>query len=308
MLVEHIQNTNRSPVPPTQLIEIPTSLGVCGMGRSLRPHAPFSPRLRPRVLFGRQVLGQVEAHIDALRAQLQKETPGLRTLSDNGGPCLGGGGRASFSPPVGPQCPQHPVAIAETATTSEVGCVDGAPINSGGGDTTMGTIPPLSMETRGNYYFSPTPAERSGNEGGLTEVEDMRLNRLLRTSKSSTSSTPPPPSGEFTIGQRGTTNHGGSGGKTGNGDRLATVMTDHPVPSVLAGGTSDVCRELFGTSPTPGNGDGSGNGWARGKDAFVATRRNRSFVDDEADDLDDISDGGFHSGCWRRKYIRGEMR
>lgn len=26
------------------------------------------------------------------------------------------------------------------------------------------------------------------------------------------------------------------------------------------------------------------------------------------DDLEDISDGGFHSGCWRRKYARGEMR
>lgn len=26
------------------------------------------------------------------------------------------------------------------------------------------------------------------------------------------------------------------------------------------------------------------------------------------DNLEDISDGGFHSGCWRRKYASGEIR
>ncbi|CAN0312878.1 unnamed protein product [Pylaiella littoralis] len=234
-----------------------------------------------------QVLGQVEAHINALRVQLKNETPGVSALNDDGGPYPRGEEEsARFPSPGGRQRPGHPA------------------------DTTAGTtaVPPLSMETRGNYDLSPIPTERSGNEGGLTEIEDMRLNRLLRTSKSSASSTPPPPSGECMTWQRGAIIDGGSGGMPGSGDRLATVMADHQVGGVLAGDIGDVSRELFGTSPTPGNGDRGGTGWVREKNAFVASRRNRSIIDDEEDDLDDISDGGFHSGCWRRKYVRGEMR
>lgn len=47
------------------------------------------------------------------------------------------------------------------------------------------------------------------------------------------------------------------------------------------------------------------------EDLTVADRRplgGRDKDDDEEDDLDDISDGGFHTGCWRRKYAQGEMR
>lgn len=241
----------------------------------------------------------MEAHINALRSQLRNETPGIGAHTDDGDPCPGGERCASFSPPDGPQRPRHSVATAATAATDEAGCVDDTAINSGGEGTATGTaVPSFSIETRGNYHLSPTPAERSGNEGSLTEVEDMRLNRLLRASKSSTPSTPPPPSGEAA-------NDGGSGRTTGSGDRLATVMAEYP----LGDGIGDVARELFGTNPTPFSGDRGGKGWTRGKDAFAATRRKRSIVDEEEeDDLDDISDGGFHSGCWRRKYVRGEMR
>lgn len=234
----------------------------------------------------------------------------MSALTDDGDPYPGGERCESFSSPGCPQRPRHPAAIGETAATDDAGCGDGTAINSGGEATATGTaVPSLSVETRGNHHLSPTPVERSGNEGSLTEVEDMRLNRLLRVSKSSTSSTPPPPSGEFMIGQGGAANDGGSGRKTGGGDRLATVMDEYPLGGALPGGIGDVSRELFGTNPTPRSGDRGGNDWARGKDAFVATRRNRSIVDnEEEDDLDDISDGGFHSGCWRRKYVRGEMR
>lgn len=302
-------------VPVLHLAPHPTDRNAyfagCGMRRSLRPRASLSPRFLPPSHFGWQVLGQVEAHINALRAQLKNETPGVSALNDDGGPYPRGEEEsARFPSPGGRQRPGHPAVISETTATDEVRCEDGTAINSGVKDTTAGTtaVPPLSMETRGNYHLSPIPTERSGNEGGLTEIEDMRLNRLLRTSKSSASSTPPPPSGECMTWQRGAINDGGSGGMPGSGDRLATVMADHQVGGVLAGDIGDVSRELFGTSPTPGNGDRGGTGWVREKNAFVASRRNRSIIDDEEDDLDDISDGGFHSGCWRRKYVRGEMR
>lgn len=44
-------------------------------------------------------------------------------------------------------------------------------------------------------------------------------------------------------------------------------------------------------------------GWARTEPA-----RGCNDGGDEDDDLDDIADGGFHRGCWRRKYASGEMR
>ncbi|CAM9546773.1 unnamed protein product, partial [Hapterophycus canaliculatus] len=79
-------------------------------------------------------------------------------------------------------------------------------------------------------------------------------------------------------------------------------------------GISEVARELFGDSPQA---DSKGFGGhreeqrlteARARGGYVTTRGVGSLAGEDEDDLEDISDGGFHSGCWRRKYVRGDMR
>lgn len=140
----------------------------------------------------------------------------------------------------------------------------------------------------------------------------MRLNRLLRAGSAS-ASTPPQP-GALTApatGKRGFTNtgFGNTNAKSGLG---ATAEDDPGTSSNLSGvvpyGIGDTPRELFGTSPAGQTGSPAGYQLARGKGSFDASRTIGSRREEQDDDLEDISDGGFHSGCWKRKYVRGEMR
>ncbi|CAB1120605.1 unnamed protein product [Ectocarpus sp. CCAP 1310/34] len=191
------------------------------------------------------VLGQVEAHINALRAQLKHETPDPDSITGNGGPNPGGGVGLSSTPSGGTRMPGHSVSTAGAAETVEV---------------------PLPVETRGNYHHPPpTPRERSGNEDGLTEREDMRLNRLLRSSNSSALSSPPPTPGDvmaptsahrraeqneqrsLTTATPGGHNNGASGGegsarRVGEGD--AEHQDRYAIGGATDGGFSDLSREL----------------------------------------------------------------
>ncbi|CAM9341411.1 unnamed protein product [Ectocarpus fasciculatus] len=262
-----------------------------------------------------QVLGQVEAHINALRAQLKHETPGPDAITGNGGPDPSGGVGVSLIPSGGSRVPEDSMSTA--------------------GATETAGIPP-SMETRGNYHQPPpTLRERSGNEDGLTEREDMRLNRLLRSGNSSSLSSPPPTLDDVMaptsahrregpneqrsiISTPGVRNNGASGG-----ERSARMVGEggpehhqhrYATGGAMEGGISDLSRELFAASPTDGTRRISGDkrarrvGEARDNGGYAATPRFGSLAGDVEDDLEDISDGGFHSGCWRRKYVRGEMR
>ena len=191
--------------------------------------------------------------------------------------------------------------------------VDTSAVDRGGRDDETAGIAALSLETRGNYHLSPTPAEHSGNEGGLTELEDMRLNRLLRSTSCSASTTPLPsgalPTSSST-GHRGSLGRNDSPGPSETTDQVELATTDFGSRrKTFAGGACGVSRELFGDSPTP-EGGGSGGSWRileKGA-SFEAMRGVVSSREEQEDDLEDISDGGFHSGCWRRKYVRGEMR
>lgn len=248
------------------------------------------------------MLGRVEAHINALRAQLNHKTTGVTPLSGDAGPFPRGEEGLNSSSAGGPRALGNPAEVAET--TASGGGID-TPAIDVLEDKIVG-VAPLPIETRGNYHLSPTPAERSGNEDRLTEVEDMRLNRLLRASSASAST--PPPSGALTApatGKRGFTNAGGSG-NTDNKSGIRTMGEDNPGMSFnlsadTFGGICGASRELFGPSPTriPGG---------SGESGFGALRRVAPCREEQEDDLEDISDGGFHSGCWKRKYVRGEMR
>lgn len=276
------------------------------------PFPPFPTRIPAFPL--PQVLGQVEAHINALRAQLKHETPGPDSITGNGGPNPGGGVGVSSTPLGGSRMPEHSASAAGAAETVQT---------------------PLPVETRGNYHQPPpTPRERSGNEDGLTEWEDMRLNRLLRSSNSSALLSPPPTPADVMaptsarrraelneqrsiIATPGVHNNGASGGE---GSARIVCKGDaereyrYAVGSAMDGGISDLSRELFAASPTDGTGRTSGDKRARrirearDNGGYAATPRFESLAGEVEDDLEDISDGGFHSGCWRRKYVRGEMR
>lgn len=206
---------------------------------------------------------------------------------------------------------------------------------------------PLPMETRGNYYLAPSPAGSNGNNGdGLTEVEDMRLNRLLRSTNSSSPPVFSPPSPDKVISKNGhgvtyksgkvhrdcKSITGSSSGRSSKSTNEINVLNEElgvmsPLPLERDGAPSGipfiggkaVSRELF-VSPE------------QGADAFrekshVSSRERVGHIgaevkgsmknaprvwareeEEKADDLEDISDGGFHSGCWRRKYASGEMR
>lgn len=280
-----------------------------------------------------QVLGEVEAHLNVLRAQLKQGTPGINPAVDNNG----------FVPSAGvtTPCPTDPLQVSRhpaagtAARVAPAGAV--ADEENAISSASTGLAPP-SMESRGNFHLSPTPQQRSGN--GLTEMEDMRLTRLLR---STTSSSSPPVSlhGESIAplaGQKRAKNSGGNstivppGGidsfnkdgslRKGISQRFASVMPDgvdgtedlyFPEGTNLSGNCEVVC-ELFGASPegnskgVGGNGQARRLGDARARGGYVTTRGGRSLAGEDDDDLEDISDGGFHSGCWRRKYVRGDMR
>ena len=255
-----------------------------------------SPTRRPT-----QVLGRVEAHINALRAQLNHKTTGVAALTDEAGFFTAGEGGGDVPPEGGPRTFDHPLATAATNASgggAYMTAMDGV-------EDKIAGVAPLPIETRGNFHLSPPPAERSGNEDGLTEAEDMRLNRLLRASSPSASA--PPPSGTLATpgaGKKGFLNAGG-----GNSDpksRLRTMGEGDPginsdISGDFFGVTCDPSRELFGASPFREAG-------SAGKVSFDVSGRTTSCRGEQEDDLEDISDGGFHSGCWKRKYVRGEIR
>eukprot|EP00903_Cladosiphon_okamuranus_P008157 g7856.t1 len=242
-----------------------------------------------------QILGRVEAHINALRAQLNHKTTGLTPLNGGDGAIHGDEVGGNLPSADAPRAFEDPVGVMETNTSggdTHAPAVDGI-------EGKIGGVAPLPIQTRGKYHMSPTPAERSGNKDGLTEVEEMRLNRLLRASSAS-ASTPPPSGATGTPGPnaRGCTLNANSG--------LRAMVEGDPETSFnlsgdVFGGIRDASRELFGVSPT-GEARSFGNG------SFGASCRIASCREEQEDDLEDISDGGFHAGCWKRKYVRGDMR
>lgn len=276
-----------------------------------------------------QVLGEVEAHLNVLRVQLQKGTPRMNSAIDKSQ----GGLTAGISTLLSANAPRgcgYPVAATSMASTDAAANADDAV----GLDAASGLEPPI-VESRGNYHLSANAEQRSGN--GLTEVEDMRLTRLLRSCASSSS--PPStlaPSESITpvLGQPEEDENGGIGivlpghnssdnavgWKAGGGDRSVSVMPgsnggvknlDASVEGHLDG-SSGVARKLFGESIAQDSQIPGGEGQSRrssqphARGGYKAPRGGTPLTDE--DDLDDISDGGFHSGCWRRKYVRGDMR
>lgn len=198
---------------------------------------------------------------------------------------------------------------------------------------------PASVENRGTYHLSTTPEQRSGN--GLTEMEDMRLTRLLRSSASS--SLPAsvlslvecisPMSGKRRakcIGGNGTVvRPGGTNADNNNSGNLGegTIeRSDYVFPDGDGGtgnrffpedplrGSGGVARKLFGDGLEGGSedlgidGPGRRVSEARAGGKYTTTRGVGPLAGEDEDDLEDISDGGFHSGCWRRKYVHGDMR
>ena len=320
-----------------------------------------------------QVLGQVEAHINSLRAQ-------LHISPDRGAP--GNVGEKNEEKLCSsPGCGRGGGPMAAAAAAAAAAAV--AAVGGGAAEKT-----PASVDYRSKHYVPRTPPGHDGNEDGLTEVEDMRLNRLLRSTNSSSSFCSPvallpspfdkekyPASrggerydeigpvvhgGDMGIGRDDNgvgspTAHGENGSGSHNntnasqGSRLvdgsttahsndffhgSTTATDEPAHAnhflpgrgdTLPYKKEDVSRKLFATSPEADrrslwtnstfvggeplrrSGAGAGAGAGAGKGA-VAVAGRRSELGREGDDLEDISDGGFHSGCWRRKYVRGEMR
>lgn len=218
-----------------------------------------------------------------------------------------------------------------------------------GDDATNTATPPMPLEhPRGVYPAARADGNSSsdGNSDGLTEVEDMRLNRLLRStinhspSKSSSSRSSPSP-GKMrrdcpgTATDSGYSNHhhrSGGGGEKGNAASTAARgglrprQHDGVAEQMLGAGDSVAIKQPSLAPFEEEHGD-------FGRDAMISAAPNsglrsstaatvtsgggvRSEVGrnggggrgQEEDDLADISDGGFHSGCWKRKYARGEMR
>lgn len=254
--------------------------------RQCREAYPPPPPLRPHspVFFLHQVLQQVEAHINSLRAHLNVPS-GQSSLNAVGVDT----GRYSGGSPVPQQCGPSGV--------------DTVPVST-----------PSAVETRGNYHVSPT----AGKECGLTEIEDLRLSRLLRATTSSS-----PDKGRSTIGsatlrgndvqcgddegslhsRRRSADQGGSfhdGRGIGNDSPLGIGgdVTEALTPD-------DVSWKLF-TSPDGNNRERTRR--ARAGRHVGTTGPGLYAGEEEEDDLEDISDGGYHSGCWRRKYASGEMR
>lgn len=304
----------------------------------LRRFSP-PPALQPRPPFGfDQVLGQVEAHINSLRAQLQ--------VSPSHGTPDAVGMKPGDSMWSSPGCSQRSAPTRAGAAAAAAAAIDGAAQTTG------------YTETRSIHHVPRTPPVHDGNQDGLTEMEDMRLNRLLRSTNSSSSSPvglPTPSSSSFSDkdrplfasrssgGGHGTSSPAvhddGEGGShnhstipsqsrsrsiqrsTAGGDEPPAQSNYPPGSATLPFGMEGVSRELFPPSPEaeagssrrsscffggePSRRQGVGG---KGGGAGVAVAGWRVDPSREGDDLEDISDGGFHSGCWRRKYVCGEMR
>ena len=174
----------------------------------------------------------------------------------------------------------------------------------------------------------------------------MRLNRLLRSTNSSSLSSPVGlPSSSFDKGKpvadrsSGGDNgispvvHDGGGSHTSSNAARQSSRLIHGIEAAgdepahtncLPGGDTlsfeaqGVSRKLFPPSPEVEDGTFRRNSCLFGGEPSrrsevvgkrgVAIAGRRADPGREGDDLEDISDGGFHSGCWRRKYVRGEMR
>lgn len=255
------------------------------------------------------MLATVVAHIGRLRAQLQQ-----------------------------PAAIRVPRNAAATGTTGD------------GDDATNTATPPMPLERpRGVYPTARVDGNSDGNSDGLTEVEDMRLNRLLRStinrspSKSSLSSRSSPSPGKMgrdcpgTATDSGYSTHHRSGGEKGSAASAAARgglrprQHDGVAEQTLGAGDSVAIKQpslspfeeehgVFAqgamisvatnselrcsTATAVVSGGGGGGGGVRSE----VGRNGGGGRGQEEDDLADISDGGFHSGCWKRKYASGEMR
>lgn len=283
-----------------------------------------------------QVLGQVEAHINSLRAQLQ--------VSPNRGTPDGVGMKTEGNPLSSPGCSRRSVPTGAEAAAAAAATVGGA------------AQTPAHTEARAEHHVPRTPPSHDGNEDGLTEMEDMRLNRLLRSTNPSLSSPigMPSPSSSSCLDRStslsanrisGSDNETSPVVRADEGDshrRSNTNLTSQGRSRLIHGsavagdepgladylpsgdtplfGMEGVSRELFRPSPKVEAGSSTRNSCFFGGEPSrrtgaevkggggVAVVGRGADLGREGDDLEDISDGGFHPGCWRRKYVCGEMR
>ena len=168
----------------------------------------------------------------------------------------------------------------------------------------------------------------------LTEAEDMRLNRLLRAMKANNcppdsdkegnANTMAEDSGERCVVERekcGKSPAVGSRGDTVSSERATTSNVRSTAESTISFGVetpsprgpSDVPPQASFADPEAGSESARQgppySGSHQGSVSTPSRARNKANTAPEGGgDLEDISDGGFHSGCWRRKYASGEMR
>lgn len=293
--------------------------------------APSRPRgfPFPAPWCAHQMLEKVETHISALRALLP-ETPDRYSRDATGATV---GGCVNSSP--------HPERLHEAT-------IGGSAAGANTSGCTKFGVAPLSTEARGDYLVAPAPPDATKHEhsDGLTEEEDMRLNRLLRSNSLSS-----PASNKRQGTQQGGAKCSGNtlrdekndnNSSIGSGRNRWTnegiVVNDDDEPEM------DNCRPLKGEGLSAGDGvplgaeqrsrggvvgpdagkcDDSLRNVSRGYGCVERVRQRGERAtggvpfsrvgqaagkEQQDDDLEDISDGGFHSGCWRRKYASGEMR
>lgn len=216
---------------------------------------------------------------------------------------------------------------------------------------------PAFVDRRGKFNGASPETDGLEKRGkGLTDTEEMRLNRLLRATNSKNST---PDQGNEGLdfwdvedashltgdrtGSRNSTITGQVSGTIGSSRDTTGYFSglDEPGSSAgaalmgeqgrrretpLVGSGDGVSRELFASPtvdgrPMPRRATSDGGvvdsvprtHATEAPGTRVATGIRPSPKDGrlkgaDDDNLEDISDGGFHSGCWQRKYAAGEMR
>lgn len=245
-----------------------------------------------------QALGQVNAHINSLRS----------LLNSSSGKIFHGADQLDTS-----GCIKNGIHLRHGVSDSEkVGFKSASPLES-------------FSQNQSNIHI-PTGFEK---EEGLTEEESMRLDRLLRAVKA----LPKNPKqkaeeGALTV-NRGdqNTDHEDRGDRAtkgrndAGGSESETAREHHFAAEDTSFDREQTHQNPSNISSTPEVGDRSARdvlAYENVADLECSAYSGRGLQGDIStlcmqkeggdDDLEDISDGGFHSGCWRRKYASGEIR
>lgn len=198
---------------------------------------------------------------------------------------------------------------------------------SDGGKAGLKSTSPL--EPYPQNQSNPHLPASSEKEEGLTEEENMRLDRLLRavkvlpknpknkaekdapTANRGNKSTDQETGGDSATQERN--DIGGGEGETTREHRFTAEDSSfdrkqtHKISSSLSSSPEVGSRSARDVSAYENVTDLECSAYSgRGLQGDVSTLCMQKGGDD--DDLEDISDGGFHSGCWRRKYASGEIR